>query len=74
MDNFDELGFIDDILDAIEEEFGQQVQRVAKCDLYNDEVMMTIIFEDYGLLEATAKIDTFSLFDVSTVKIQGKYY
>lgn len=70
--NYYDDAFIDEILTAIETEYGEQVERIAKVKEINGVFHMTIIFVDYCILEA--KIQTCEFCDMPSIRIQGKYY
>lgn len=78
MDQFDQLSYleerelIDDILATIEDEYGQNVERIARLYKKRNSFTMTLIFEDYMLLDA---ICTFTgTTDMTTIHIEGVYY
>lgn len=68
----EERELIDDILTTLENEYGQSVERIARLNKSYDSFTMTLIFEDYMLLDA---ICTFTgNLDLTTIRIEGFYY
>lgn len=72
MTYYDEADIVDEILEAIESEYGMRIERLVKLDDFEDGFKMTIIFADYRLLEAKVKVKT--SYQTPSVVIQGTYY
>jgi hypothetical protein len=72
MNLHDRIDFADEMIEAIEKEYGQPIERIAKFDQYDDFFKISIIFIDYRLLEAKIKILNF--LDLPSIQIQGYYY
>jgi hypothetical protein len=72
MNNFDQVDFADEMIEAIEKEYGQPIERIAKFNEYDGFFKISIIFVDYRLLEAKVKV--LSYLDMPSIQIQGYYY
>ena len=78
MDFFDHLSYleerdlIDDILFTMEDEYGQPVERIATLQKFDNSIKMTVIFEDYILLDALCTLTGSA--EMVTVRIEGYYY
>lgn len=78
MDQFDHLTYleerelIDDILTIIEDEYGQSVERIARLNKEWNSFTMTLIFEDYMLLDAVCTFTGAA--DMTTIHIEGYYF
>jgi hypothetical protein len=74
--DFDELrgiDFADDMLRAIEKDYGRSIVKIPKFERTNTNTfLISIIFTDYRLLEAEIKIVEW--FDMPTLKVDGVYY
>ena len=69
---YGEADIVDEILEAIETEYGRKIERVVKLDDIEEGFKITIIFSDYRLLEAKVKVKT--IYTAPSVVIQGTYY
>ena len=72
MNLYDQIDFADEMIEAIEKEYGQPIERIAKFDEHDGFFKISIIFIDYRLLEAKIKILNF--LDMPSIQIQGYYY
>lgn len=72
MEIYDQVDFAEEMIDAIEKEYGQPIERIAKFAEYDGFFKISIIFVDYRLLEA--KIKVCHIFDSPSIQIQGYYY
>jgi hypothetical protein len=64
--------FADEIFEAIETEYGQPIERVARFTEHDGHFNISIIFVDYRLLEAKIKVIKF--FGEPSIQIHGFYY
>jgi len=72
MNIHDQVDFADEMIDAIEKEYGQPIERIAKFDRQGGVIKISIIFIDYRLLEA--KIKVLNYLGMPSIEIQGYYY
>lgn len=73
---FDELSgvdFADDLLRAIENEYGRTIMKIPKFNriTYN-KFLISVIFSDYRLLEG--EIEVFELYGMPAIKLDGTYF
>jgi hypothetical protein len=69
---FDEIDFAEEMIDAIETKYGRPIERIAKFSDLGPYFKISIIFQDYCLLEAKIKVSDFS--GVPSIHIEGFYY
>lgn len=73
---FDELkgiDFADDLLRAIENEYGRTIMKIPKFDrIAFNKFLISIIFSDYRLLEA--EILVYELYGMPAIKLEGTYF
>jgi len=72
MNIHDQVDFADEMIDAIEKEYGQPIERIAKFDRQGGIIKFSIIFIDYRLLEA--KIKVLNYLGMPSIEIHGYYY
>jgi hypothetical protein len=74
--DFDELDFMDTLIDEIEKEYGRSVARVARLERTDfNSFHISIVFSDFCLLEAEVTIQSFSPHAFEpVVTIRGEYY
>jgi hypothetical protein len=72
--DFDELEIADDIISAIENDYGRDIARIPYFKRASDNFAfdIKIIFTDFRLLEGQIKIVPF--FDMMTVQVDGIFY
>lgn len=64
--------FVDHLLFEIEQHHGGKIQRIVKCEELIGSFKISLIFEDYTLLEARVRVHT--TFDTPTLQVHGTYY
>ena len=72
MNVFNETDLIEEILNAIETNYGTPIERIVKCDEFDNYFNFTIVFTDYTLLDA--KVHVRSMFNMPSINIEGTYY
>jgi hypothetical protein len=72
MNLFNEVDFADEMIDAIEKEYGTQIERIAKFEEHIGFFRISIIFQDYRLLEAKIKVIDFC--GMPSIQISGYYF
>ena len=72
MNLFEEIDFADEMIEAIETEYGGQIERIAKFSDLGPYFKISIIFQDYRLLEAKIKVSDFC--GVPCINVEGFYY
>lgn len=60
------------IIEAIESEFNQEVERIAKIKDFGGFFRITVIFENYDMFEGKITITEFC--ELASLKIEGTYY
>lgn len=74
--DFDEVDFADEMLRAIEQDYGRGVARIAKFHqlIFEDNVFeITVIFTDFRMLEARIVVVN-PIYDFPTIHVEGIYY
>jgi hypothetical protein len=64
--------FANDIMQAIEAEYGKTIKRIARFEEKGDHFYLLIVFDDYKILDARLKVQLF--FDMPSIQIEGHYY
>ena len=72
MNLFEKIDFADEMIEAIETEYGGQIERIAKFSDLGPYFKISIIFQDYRLLEAKIKVTDFC--GMPSIHIEGFYY
>lgn len=75
--NLDEVDFADEMIRAIERDYGRSIARIAKFNSSLEPMSydITLVFTDFRVLEATLKIVPFIFFDLPPqIEIEGIYY
>jgi hypothetical protein len=73
--DFEEQDFADEMIKAIEEDYGRQIARIAyfERNRFDPNIFsVKIIFMDFKLLEAEIKVLPF--FDMPSIQVEGIYY
>lgn len=63
---------IDTMLDCIEDQFDQDIAKVAKLEGNGEKFNVLIVFRDYHVLDA--EITIYDYVDIGSMKIEGYYY
>lgn len=66
------VDFVGEVMNALENNYGAQIERIVKCDDHKDHFILTVIFTDYTLLEAKVHVQT--TFNMPSINIEGTYY
>jgi hypothetical protein len=72
MNLFNDVDFADEMIEAIEKEYGTPIERIAKFDEHFGFFKISVIFQDYRLLEAKIKVVDFC--GLPSIQISGHYF
>lgn len=65
--------FVDEMLEAIEKDYGRSIQRIAKFNQISKYAFqISIVFSDFRLLEADLKI--VEMYGLPSIEIHGIYF
>ena len=71
-EEFDRIDFADDLLLAIEKDYGRSIMKIPKFKRVGKTTfLISIVFSDFRLLEAEIKV--VEIYGMPTIKIEGVY-
>lgn len=71
--DFDNPDFVDEMMAAIESDYGRSIARVARMKQISEyRFLVSIIFTDFRLLEA--QVNICEVYGLPTIKIEGNYF